>query len=171
MSYVKLFQTVQDHAVGFQSINQARDNNTALSTLLDAKHSTGVNGQSPPGRPFEAVGRHDDICIARTVAHLVVDDLVVPTRLRALVTGPMLPILVAQQLQMGQWQIFVSTPSVFAAVATPVSTATVDRKATAYLTQSPSQGPSVIVTTWEQDAGSWAMTDYDFSLVFWAKRY
>jgi len=171
MSYVKLPKVTSDYAVGFQSVNQARDNNTALLAQLDAKHSTGTNGQSPPGRPFEAVGRHDDIVIARTVAHFTVDALVVPTRLRQLVSGPMLPVLVAQELKTGQWQIFVSTPHVFWAHATPSASASVSRKANAYLTQSPDQGPSVIVTTWEQDAGSWTPSYFDFSLVFWAKRY
>lgn len=170
MSYVKLPKVTQDYAVGFQSVNQARDNNTALLAQLDAKHSIGAGGQSPPGRPFEAVGRHDDIVIARTVAHFTVDSAVVPTRLRQLVTGPMLPVLVAQQLQTGQWQIFVSTPHLFWAHATPTASSAVGRKATAYLTQTPDQGASIIVTTWERGA-SWAKTDFDFSLVFWAKRY
>lgn len=169
MSYVKLHKVCADFAVGYQSVNQARDNNTAHADLLDVKHSLGVGGQSPPGQPFAAVGRHDDICIARTVAHFRVDTLQVPTRLVPVLSGPMMPLFVYSRLQAGQWRIFVSSPGVVFAHATPAASSAVYRKATAYLTASPDQGPSVIVSTWERGT-SWALADFDFSLVFWAKR-
>ena len=73
MSYAKLPKTIQDAHVGFRAVNQAIDNNDALQTQFDAKHSIGINGNSPVGAPTKALGRHDDILIARSVAFFNVD--------------------------------------------------------------------------------------------------
>lgn len=164
MSYLKLFTTVQDHAVGFQSVNQAIDNDDALNAAFDLSHSIGINGNSPPGYPTKAIGRHDDILIARTVANFTVDTtLAVPT-LSAIVAGPVFGSLYYTRLAAGQWQIFLATPQLFAAVALMTSTASVDRKATCFRVGTI---PSIIVSTWVVSTAT--LTDLPFQLQIWTQ--
>ena len=165
MSYLKLPKTVQDHCVGYQSAVQAIDNNAALVEAFDAKHSIGIGGNSPPGQPTRAVGRHDDMVIARSVADFDVDTSVPTPVLVSLVAGPIFGALQYARLAAGQWRIFFGTSQLFAAVALMKSTASADRKATCYAVSTPSQGPSVIVSTW--DVATATMDDLPFSLVVW----
>lgn len=168
MSYVKLPTTTQDHCVGYQSVNQAIDNNTLLFQVFDEKHSTGVDGNSPYGRPTLAVGRHDDILIARSVADFDVDTAALPQpTLRLIVGGPIFGSLVFTRIAAGQWQIFFSTPQLYGAAALMKSSSSVDRKATCYRSTSLTQGPSVIVSTWNVATAS--LADLPFSLIVWTQ--
>lgn len=170
MSYLKLFTTVQDHAVGYQSVNQARDNGDALKDLYDAKHQLGTNGYQPysPTRSYTAIGRHDDIKIARSVADFVVDSTSFASPVLSIrVSGPIFGIINAARITTGQWRIFVSTPQRFSVVALVKASASSDRKATCYRASS-INGPHVVVTTW--NVATAAKVDYDFSLVLWAQR-
>jgi len=170
VSYVKLPKTTQDHCVGYQSVVQAIENNAALVVAFDEKHSIGIAGESPVGQPAKALGRHDDILIARSVADLTVDTTLPTPRLSALVSGPIFGALVYTRLAVGQWQVFIATPQLFAAVALMKSTASVDRKATCYRVSSTTTGPSIIVSTWQIDTGVWVMADLPFSLIVWTQR-
>lgn len=167
MSYLKLPKSTMDHAVGFQSVNQAIDNNAALLTAFDAKHSIGVGGNSPFGFPTRAVGRHDDILIARSVADFTVNTTVLTPILSARVGGPIFGPLRYIRIGSGQWQIFIATPQLYGAVALCKSTGSVDRKANCYITMSPGSGPSIIVSTWVVSTP--ALSDLDFSLVVWTQ--
>ena len=167
MSYLKLPTTTQDHAVGFQSVNQAIDNNNALKAHFATKHSVGIDGFSPQYKPTLAVGRHNDILIARTVAEIDVDTSLPTPTLSAVVSGPCLGALQYARLGTGQWQIFFTTPQLFAAVGLMKSSSSVDRKATVYRSTSLTQGPSVIVTTW--DVAAAAPDDLPFSLILWTQ--
>lgn len=167
MSYVKLPTTVQDHAVGFQSVNQAIDNNSALYVHFRAKHSVGVDGNSPYGRPLSAVGRHDDILIARSVADFKVDTSLPTPALSTVVSGPIFGGLTYTRLGTGQWQIFIATPQLYAATALMKSSASVDYKATCYRTTSLTQGPSFIVSTW--NVATAALANLPFSLIVWTQ--
>lgn len=166
MSYLKLFKTCSDHAVGLQSVNQAIDNNDALYAAIDVAHSMGVNGDSPYGRPLQALGRHDDILIARSTADFTISTLATPTLLPALL-GPIFGSLSYQRLGPGQWRIFIATPQLFGAVALMKSTASVDYKATCFTVADPSLGPSVIVSTW--NIATPTTQDLPFSLTVWAQ--
>lgn len=170
MSYVKLFTTVQDHAVGQQSVVQAIDNNAALLTAFDAKHSIGIGGESPYGFPAKALGRHDDILIARSVADFEIDNTTTTTRLKALVSGHIFGSLVYSRLAAGQWQILIATPQLFGAVALMKSTASVDYKANCYRVSSTTTGANIIVSTWNVNSGGTAaLADLPFSLVVWTE--
>lgn len=168
MSYLKLFKTTQDHAVGTQSVNQASDNNDAMKSLYDAKHALGVDGYNTGGfsNPFRAVGRHDDPVIARTVARFSIDaSSGLPF---TIISGPMLSFSTPLRIRAGQWRIYVYTPQLFGAVALAEASATTDRKATCLVEFNPATGPAVVVTTWEITTGTFAPGNYDFSLVLWA---
>lgn len=166
---MKLPATVTDHCVGYQSVVQAIENNAALVTAFDAKHSIGIGGESPYGFPTRAVGRHDDILIARSVADFAVDAAILTPVLVPRVSGAILATLAYARLGVGQWQIFLATAQLYGVIALMKSTASVDQKATCYRTASPSSGPSVIVSTWLDTAGVWAMEDLPFSLVVWTQ--
>lgn len=73
MSYVKLFKVTQDFPLGYQTLNQAIDNNEALKDLYDVKHFIPSGNNGAFTSDFMTVGRHDDILIARTVADFWVD--------------------------------------------------------------------------------------------------
>lgn len=167
MSYLKLPKTCSDHAIGFQSVNQAIDNNAALLSAFDVRHSIGVGGNSPYGFPMRAVGRHDDILIARTVADFAVDTTLPTPGLVVRLSGPILGALFYTRLAVGQWRIFVSTSQRVAAVALMKSTASVDYKANCYVSYDPSTGPSIAVTTW--NIATPITADLPFSLVLWAE--
>lgn len=170
MAYTKLFKVCQDAPLGYQSVNQAVDNNTALKDLYDAKHSLGMGGNNIHGVPLLNVGRHDDILIARTVAHFVVDSSTSTTTLTTTMSGPIFgSALQYRRIGTGRWQIYISTPQRFGATALCRSTASTDRKATCYASYSNSEGPSVYVTTWTIGAG-WGYADLDFSLTIWTQR-
>jgi hypothetical protein len=168
VSYAKLFLTCQDHAVGLQSVNQAMDNQDALYAAIDSKHSLGVGGDSPYGQPTRALGRHDDILIARTVAHFSVDATPVVPRLAMSVGGPVLGNLAYVRLAVGQWRIYLSTPQLFGAVALMQSSASVDYKANCLTSYDPATGHFVTVTTWNIAGGPIAL-DLPFSLVLWTQ--
>ncbi len=168
MSYLKLPKTTMGHAVGYQTVNQAIDNNAALVTAFDAKHSLGVGGSSPYGFPTYAVGRHDDILIARTVVDFYVDTSPLVPLLTIRVGGPVLGSLLRYtRLATGQWRIFLATGQLFGCVALMKSTASVDRKATCYATYDPAIGPSVIVSTW--NVATPTLSDFDFSMQIWTQ--
>lgn len=169
MSYLKLFKTTQDHAVGTQSVNQASDNNDAMKALYDAKHALGVDGYNTGGasNPLRSVGRHDDPLIARTVARFVVDVSPATPVAFTIVSGPILRFFTSSRIGAGQWRINVPTPQLFGAVALVEAAATADRKATCLIEFNPVTGPCVVVSTWEDSGGVWSTTDLDFSLVLW----
>jgi len=171
VSYLKLFKMVADFALGFQSINQARDNGEAIKDLYAVRHAMGINGFNPPSGNVAAqrIGKHNDILIARSVADFEVDTALATPVLVPRVAGPVFGNLFAQRMAAGQWRIFIATPRLFAAVALLKSTASVDRKANCYVAFDPNRGPSIIVTTWEQDIGTWTKADLPFSLAVWTQ--
>lgn len=173
MSYTKLYTVVQDHAVGIAQVNGANANGEAIKDFYGVRHGLGIGQFNPTGTVItgDIVGKHNDVLISRTVADFDVDTTLVVPALVPLVSGWILGAsLFSQRMAEGQWRIFLMTPGLFQAVALLKSTASVDRKATTYNVFDPQRGPGVIVTTWEQDAGTWAKTDLPFSLVFWAQR-
>lgn len=165
MSYVKLFKVVQDTAVGIQSVNQAIDNNAALLSLLDSKHSVDF---AATASMFRRPGRHDDPLIARSVVRCTVDTSRAVPVLVPIVSGPIFGSFVFTRLAAGQWRIALATPQLWFAVALCESTASIDRKATVYRSYASSVGPVCIVSTWEKST-SWALADLDFSLVVWCE--
>jgi hypothetical protein len=163
MSYLKLFKTCSDHAVGYQSVNQAVDNNLALYQQIDAKHAVG-NEQNDI---FQPLGRHDDVLVARTVADFkVVAGPNGTNRAFPLVSGPLL-VNPPTELATGQWRIPVATPTIFHAVATiKGASAGNARYATCYVLAGLSNA-FVIVSTWNVTGG--VLASYDFSLVLWSE--
>ncbi len=167
MSYLKLPKTTMDHAVGFQSINQAIDNNDALFSQFDFRHSVGVGGNSPFGFPTRALGRHDDILIARTVADFAIDTARADPVLVPYVSGPVLGALNYVRLAVGQWRIFIASAQLVGVVGLMKSTGSVDYKANCLMSYDPSTGPAVTVSTW--DVASAMTVDLPFSLVIWTQ--
>lgn len=170
MSYLKLFKVTQDFGLGKQTVNQAFDNNQAQFDLYDTKHATGVSGLNTGGfsNPFRALGRHDDPLIARTTARIIVDSSTFFPTARAVVNGPMLPLLSPLYLGQGQWRFNVYTPQLFAAVAQAEADSALDRKAMCFVSYPPNAGPTLAVATWEISGGAWAPADFDFSITMWA---
>ena len=163
MSYVKLPKGVSDYAVGYQSVNQALDNNRALYDQLDAKHSLGVGGGAY-GDPFLEPGQHDDTLVARTAADFVVDATGAVVISYAQLGGILIngaPQYVAD----GKWKVYVTTPRLLGAVATVKDTSLVDRYAQCRIS-SDTDGTFVMVTTWDVSGG--VLVNVDFSLVIWS---
>ncbi|HEY0882163.1 MAG TPA: hypothetical protein VGD87_11560 [Archangium sp.] len=164
MSYLRLFKVTSDFALGFQTLNQALENNRALYEQLDAKHSVGNTAFGSPD-PFLGPGKHDDFRVARTVADFAIDTTTpVPSALSK-VSGPMILGAVTYIVD-GLWKISMTSPRLFGAIASVRATATADRWAQCRVYQD-TQGPYVLVSTW--DVGSAALANYDFSLVIWAQ--
>jgi hypothetical protein len=170
VSYSKLFKVCQDFALGFQTVNQALDNNAALYSQFDAKHSVGVAGINTGGfsNPFRVLGRHDDPLVARTTARFLVDTTTPTPTARAVVSGPMLNLSSPIYLGAGKWRLYVYTPQLFGVIAQSEATTSIDRKTTCLVEFNPSTGPSVSVGTWGISAGSWVGQNFDFSLTLWA---
>lgn len=164
MSYVKLPKGVSDYAVGYQSVNQALDNNRALFDQFDAKHSLGVGGGAY-GDPFLSPGKHDDLVIARTVADFYVDTTGTTPVAYTVISGPMI-FEAPEYLAAGKWKILITTPRLFGAAATIKATSLVDRYAQCRVYQDLA-APYLIVTTW--DVGSGVLGNYNFSLALWAE--
>lgn len=171
MSYLKLPTTVQDHAIGYQTVNQANDNGEALLDFYATKHM--VPGQTATaGAPFwqrNFAGKHNDQLIARAVADFYVDSTSgITPALGARMSSGIFGTIAPQRLDAGVWRIYIAASQNFFCVAQPRATAAGERKANCYLSSGPS-GSLVIVSTWEK-SGSWATADMDFSLCVWAER-
>lgn len=169
MSYVKLPTTVSDHAVGFQTVNQANDNGEALLDLYAEKHMVpGVTATAGAGfwvRNF--AGKHNDILIARATADFYVDSTNFTPALGARLSSGIFGTIAPQRIDAGVWRIYIATSQNFFCVATPRATAAGERKADCYISSGPS-GSLVIVSTWEK-SGGWATADMDFSLCVWGQ--
>lgn len=163
MSYVKLHKVVSDFAVGYQSVNQALENNRSIFSAIDLKHSLGVGGTST-GDAFLGHGKHDDTVIARTTADFTIDTSLTVPRAYALTSGPLV-FDTPEYLEAGKWLIYITTPRLIGAVAQVRDTATSDLHATvrAYMSAG---GPFVVVSTWNIAGGTRA--NHDFSLVLWS---
>lgn len=158
MSYVKLPLVCEDHAVGYQSVNQLADNAAALRDAYGLAHGL---LEPPPGldsNPWSRAGRHNTIEVARTVARVrystagVVTIDVQGSGIRSLAKSGT-----------GQWQVeLVSGIGDWRAALTPEGTSTTVRGHTVY-----DSGTALLVTTWELGGGTFAPTDFDFSLVVW----
>ena len=169
MSYLKLFKVTQDTPVGYQTVNQACANNTAMLELYDAQHGAGIGGFSTSQyvNPFGTIGRHDDVRIARSVLYAYVDTSLPTPILVPRVAGPIFGSFVYTRLGPGQWRIYVASSQLVGAAAMMKATAVVDYKATCYISYDPATGPGITVTTWAVDSGSWTPLDLDFSLSVW----
>ena len=171
MTYVKIPKTVRDHAVGYQSVNQANDNGEDLLTLYAAKHAvpgkTATAGANFWVRNF--AGKHNDTRIARATADFFVDSTSgVTPALGARMSSGIFGGLAPQRIGTGQWRIYLATSANFFCVATPRATTGVERKATCFISSGPN-GSLVIVSTWERTP-SWTRTDFNFSLAVWGER-
>jgi hypothetical protein len=163
VSYLKLFKTCSDHAVGVQSVNQALSNNIAMFDQFGFRHAVGNN----PNDVFMAPGRHDDPLIARTV----LDYTIVPgpssTSIAfALVSGPLV-VNPAIMLATGQWKVPIATPTIFGAVATIKGASIGAPRAAMALVYSDASGHFALVSTWNVNGG--VLAAYDFSLVIWSE--
>ena len=169
MSYLKLFKVTQDTPVGYQTVNQACANATALLDLYDAQHGAGIGGYNTSQyvSPLQAIGRHDDVRIARSVMHVFVDTSLPTPALTARVSGPIFGTFVYVRLGPGQWRIFIASAHLVGATAMMKATSVGDYKATCYVSYDPATGPGITVTTWAVDGGSWTPLDLDFSLAVW----
>jgi hypothetical protein len=172
VSYLRLPKGVQDYAVGYRSINQANDNSEAIYDTLDAKHALGNSGNNTSSytNPLNAIGRHDDFLIARTVANFTVDTTTPTPTLTALLAGPLLSLLAVTRYGMGQWRVFFASAGEFIAAASMPATASGDFRATCYRFYDPALGQGYIVSTWTVDSGVWIPADLDFDLAIWAQR-
>jgi hypothetical protein len=172
VSYLKLPKGVQDYGVGFRSVRQVDDNGEAIYDTLDAKHALGNDGSNTSSftNPLDAIGRHEDFLIARTVVKFKVDTTPSTPTITPLLAGPLLGLLSVGRYGTGQWRIYFAAGIAFlAAVQMPAASA-VDYKANCYKFYDPSTGHGYIVTTWAIDTGVWVPTDLDFDLAIWAQR-
>jgi hypothetical protein len=169
MSYVKLFTTVSDHAVGIQSVNQAVDNAQALYDQFDLRHAAEA-GALGGGDVFLQVGKHDDIRVSRTVIDFKLDAAASPMRLMQLLTGRIIGGTIVRQ-SAGVWKIPVTSDSMLGVVGTAKATAAGYRHVGCTVSRE-GGGPSfpdrtyITARTWNILTG--APEDFDFSLVIWA---
>lgn len=167
MAYLKLFKVESDFALGFQTLNQARDNGEAMKDLYDVNHSLGVDGYMNPYGLIGgllSIGRHDDRLIARTVLRFAVDTTLPTPVAVPLVGGPM-TFAPPVRLGVGQWQVRLLNSQLIGAVGLAESNAIVDRKVTC-LVANGSGSPSITVSTW--NVATPALADFNFDLVVWA---
>lgn len=168
MAYEKGFKVTQDFALGIQSVNRGIANNEALRDLWTTRHSEGINGISAPGLAFQ-FGRHDDILVARSVTHFTVATdsggtkyLIFDAEMRGALTSTYQP----QRLGTGHWRIYVQSPNIFQAVATPYEASSTGYKANCRIVTAANGLPYVDVSTFNINTATRA--DIDFSLVVWA---
>jgi hypothetical protein len=169
MAYEKGFKVTQDFALGIQSVNRAIENNEVLFSSWTSKHSNGIDGVSQPGLGFQ-FGRHNDILVARSVTHYTVETdtggglyLQFDPDVRGALTSTYQPVA----LGTGQWRIYVQSPNIFGAVATPAATSAA-YKATCRAVSSPGGASYVDVSVWNVPSAALA-ADVGFTLVVWAQ--
>lgn len=169
MSYVKLFTTVSDHAIGIQSVNQAVDNAQSLYDQFDLRHAA-ETGALGGGDVFLQVGKHDDIRVSRTVIDFKLDAAASPMRLMQLLSGRIVGGAI-ERLSVGVWKIPVATSNIVGVVGTAKATSSGYRHVGCTMS-SEGGGPSfpartyITARTWSILTG--APEDFDFSLVIWA---
>lgn len=167
MTYSKLPKICQDYPLGFQDVNQAIDNNAAIRDLYDVRHGvlTSAPGAGSSRNPWTLAGRHDDVHVQRTVALVTVSTSYGIASGSLTVSGG--AITAIARAGTGQWTLAISGLATWWAIGQPHDTAASSRKVTCYRIQ-PTSGQHLLdVTTYALDAGSFAATDYDFSLAIW----
>ena len=162
MSYTKLPTTVQDNAIGFQSVNQAINNNSALKDQFELRHL--LQGGTYSGGAFFREGRHNDALIARTVVRYTIDTTLPTIWAAKVMGGPLLDFGLPIRMGNGQWRINVRASQLVGAVALANASAVVDRKATCLVQSGPTQ-PSVVVSTW--NVATALLEDFDFTLAIY----
>lgn len=168
MAYSKPFTATQDFAVGVQSVNRLIDNNDAARALWIAKH-----GQTDDPAPLTAqqlarvFGAHNDILIARSVAHFTVElasdgsyylETQVPGRW----------VRSTQRIGTGQWRIYLATQDIYGAIATPVATSAQDYKAACRVVSGVGTLSGYVdLSLWNVPTAT--RVDIDFSLAVWGR--
>lgn len=76
MAFSKLYSVVPDGAIGYQTLNQAADNNAELRTQTFVEHGTREPGtpggltRNPSAPDYARLGRHNLLEIPRTVSQM-----------------------------------------------------------------------------------------------------
>lgn len=172
MAYSKPFVVVQDFAVGVQSVNRLVDNNDAAHALWIAKHGQQDDPQPLSlGEVANSFGHHNDILIARSVSHMVVTTAADGTKYLVDETvGEM--VRSTQRIGVGQWRIYLNSPDIYGAIATPVASSAQDYKMGCRAvagTGTPPIGVNgyIDVSAWNVPTAT--RVDIDFSLVIWGR--
>jgi len=159
----------QDFPVGIREVQASIDNNAGLLQAWGTQHAIDRLDVNQTNRLL-AVGRHNDVLVARTVTDFFVSSSGGTPSLVASLSGPAIGDIV--RLGVGQWSIgILGMGQVFAAasVKTPDITVSSAQLSTimAYVYQPDSGRQRVIVTTWRSAGFYFAQQDLDFSLAIW----
>ncbi len=169
MAFTKLYKVIQDHALGYQSINTAADNDLAIYEDFNEEHGSGLSASTSW---FQRLGRHNAPTIPRAVANVQV---------RTSAVGVVVPVMSA----VSQSEIILSVrrestgvyffPAPFEWVdmwveVTPSGLNSTTRQAHGHYME-PTEGifvaspqeAGLLVYLFEKD-GSWAAADYDFTV-------
>jgi hypothetical protein len=174
VAYSKLYKVIQDHALGYQSVNQYADNEQAIHDDLLVEHGSGISNSYGPGEWWDQFGRHDSDYIPRFCATVI--------RLQykfeasddgfgaafQLVSGNK---AIASVIRDSAGRYFFTTNPIWELSwvdAAPINHSTNARMALSRLT-SPTDGePAGFgITLLEQSGGTWAPTDFEFSVSLW----
>jgi hypothetical protein len=184
MAYAKLPLIIQDYGLGFQSVNQAADNEQALRDAYDAEHY--VESVAFLGFGFSSVekefGAHDSFLIPRAVASVKTSTVTLTTGSTSTVfwfdiISPNGRVISAQatRIATGVYVLplaFVDDQSVWVEGLPRGTGSQVRIVSTRYFAQmSSSPGPRVVVRLMERNSssGEFEPADYDFDVALFSR--
>lgn len=168
MAFVKLYQVIQDHALGLQSVNQAADNEQEIQDDWDEEHgATPLEADNSSTLSWwDRLGRHDSRHIPRAIASVIVRTSGAGIYLPELEIASSSGILSGiRREQTGVYFIpYLTQWQHTWAEGAPSGSATVPRQVVArHLPQATGQEPGFIVYLHDHTSG-WAAADYSFSI-------
>lgn len=166
MAYSKLVKTVQDFALGIQSVNGARDNLEAFRTAWITEHGKEEppSGMRTPANPYEALGRHNTPPIPRAVVRI--STITFAPGQVGYVVAAQPTVLGVSKLGVGLWLIQMDAQlGTFWANAVPAQTSAATRfcRPVSYLPAGAGTPAGIGVTTYELGATTFAPADYSFT--------
>lgn len=181
MAYSRLFKVVQNFVLGFQQLNQARDNEEAVRDAYEAEHDSSDEHSIFAG-PI-AYGRHNHVTIARGAGYVQVlsfnpftgTPLVSPTYRLKDAHGRGLGDLTRQDVGLYSFELIGADASTVWLEGVPVITSSTEIRMVR-CTYSPGWGvgnfgATAMVRTFERNSttGEFELADYDFGLTYFSR--
>jgi len=168
MAYSKLPKVIQDTGLGYQSINQANDNNAQLREAYAEGHGPFAGGgvSSIWSKP----GQHDNLLICRTVIRIYQATYVITPEPMVLAAGPGMPAVGGWILGGGgRYSISVALDNLKAIITAeqPDSSAVRIPRWNYTVPATGVQTRGLDIWLWEESAGEFSLAAYDFEVLLW----
>lgn len=168
MAYVKLPLSVTDYSSGYQSVNQLRDNFDALQVAWDSEHAVTLvdPAELVLFSPTEIFGQHNTPKVPRAVFKMTtlttgfnITTPVPSANIKPVVTG-------VSRLGVGAYFVGITGLQEFYAVVTAEQSSNTPQRVTKETSYFGGNGTPVGISIelYENSAGGFALTDYDFSV-------